>query len=249
MRVGWAGLLTVMTWMTNGHSMDVDVHFETGGSARIRIYHVPALEPLGAVKVRLKLRPEAAPEAVANQAPSAGPWSQFLPQVQRSGNDLTVWAMAPNIGESRDSSSKLVADVTLAFASAKPMAAAADLIDSVIVVEAWTPFGKKTTLGKSNLTTGLHPAAPAASAPVERIRGLAHTLSFSLAKAQRVRVSVSDFRGRRMASVLDRKLNPGMQEVTWDGKADGGKPLPTGTYFLRLEAGAYSYDRKLEVPK
>lgn len=250
MQVGWAGLLTLATLITQGHPMDVDVNFsEQSGAAHIRIFHVPAKEPLGAVKLRLTLRPEAGLEAVTTLEPAAGPWSQFMPQTVRSGNTLTLWAMAPNIGESRDSSAKLVFDVNLVLAATKPMSVAADLIDSIVVEEAWTPFGRKTVLGK-NLTTGLR-STPRALAPtlVERIRGSSRSLNFSLGKTQRVRVYVSDFRGRRMADILDKKLTPGMHEITWDGKADGGNPLPAGTYFLRLEAGTYAYDRKLEVAK
>jgi hypothetical protein len=250
MQVGWAGLLTLAALITQGHPMDVDVNFsEQTGAAHIRIFHVPAKEPLGAVKLRLKLRPEAGLEAMTILEPAAGPWSQFMPQAVRSGNTLTLWAMAPNIGESRDSSAKLIFDVNLVLAAAKPMALAADLIDSVVVEEAWTPFGQKTVLAK-NLTTGLRsaPGTPGSNL-VERMRGSTRSLDFNLGKAQRVRVYVSDFRGRRMADILDKKLAAGMHEVTWDGKADGGGPLPAGTYFLRLEAGTYAYDRKLEVAK
>ncbi|HKP94745.1 MAG TPA: hypothetical protein VJ385_03210 [Fibrobacteria bacterium] len=247
MRYGWA-ILLLAACVSKGHPLDVDVHFsESGGAARLRIFHVAAREPLGAVKLRLKLKPGMGTDAVTSLQPASGPWSQFLPQAKSAGGNVTVWAMAPNIGESRDSASRLIADLTLALAPGKTPAAAADLIDSVIVEEAWTPFGQKTALSR-NLTTGMRPARDReAPVPVERIRGLTRSLTFTLAKAQRVRVYVSDFRGRRLADVLDRKLAPGLHEATWDGMARGGKPLAAGSYFLRLEAGTYAYDRKLEV--
>ncbi len=248
MRAGLLGITALTAAMALGHGMDVDVQFSNpAGSARIRIYQVPAREPLGAVKLRLKLSPQAGMAAVASTAPAAGPWSQFAPQLRRAGDEMIVWAMAPNIGESKDSGAQLIADLNVSLSPSKPMAAAADLIDSLIVAEAWSPFGKKTTLTQ-NLTTGLRSSGEAsASGPVERMRGSLRTLDFTLAKAQRVQVYVSDFRGRRVAAILDGKLGAGMHQVEWDGKADGGKPLPAGSYFLRLEAGAYAYDRKLEV--
>jgi hypothetical protein len=239
----WAGLLALISY---GHTLDVDVRFFDQSGAAINVTHVPSKEPLGAVKLRLRLKPEAGTQAVSSTAPALGPWSQVMPEVRRSGNYVTVWAMAPNLGESRDSEARLVAHLDLSLSPSKPLASAADLIDSVIVEEAFGPAGRKATVANT-LTTGLVPAAPMAQAPVEKVRGLTRSLTFSLAKSQRVRVFVSDFRGRRMADILDKKLSAGMHELTWDGKADGGSPMPAGVYSLRLEAGTYVYDRKLEV--
>jgi hypothetical protein len=244
MRIGWAGLLALATL---GHPMDVDVHFPDQGSARIRLFHVPSKEPLGAIKVRLKLRPGAGAQGAATLLPPAGPWSQVMPQAGFTGGSVTLWAMAPAIGESRDSTSRLIASMELSLSPTVKMADAADLIDSVIVEEAFGPAGARTTLSK-NLTTGLRPAAMAGpAAPVERVRGPNRTLIFTIAKAQRVRANLTDPRGRRIAGIFDKKLGSGMHEITWDGKADGGKDLPGGTYFLRFEAGTFSYVRKLEV--
>jgi FlgD Ig-like domain len=235
--------------------MDVQVEIpqpsspNSSNTARIRIFQSPGKEPLGAVKLRLKLRPEAGTQSVASLAPATGPWSQFAPQLRRSGDELIVWAMAPNIGASKDSTPQLIADLDLILspAPAQPMASAANLIDSVIVMEAWTPFGKATTLAR-NLTTGLRGGKrPAPSAPVEVMRSSLRSLNFTLGKAMRVRAYVADFRGQRVAALCDGKLAAGMHELTWDGRAASGKPLSAGSYFLRLEAGAYVYDRKLEV--
>lgn len=250
MRYGLMGVVLLGMALTEGHSLDVDVEYNSAGtSARIRIFQVPALEPLGAVKLRLKPKSGAASDDLASLAPAAGPWSQIHPVVDFSGTGITVWAIAPDIGLSRDSSAALVADLTLSLAPGRTFATAADLIDSIIVLEALDPFGAKVEV-PSRMTTGLRPGGKdAGTPPVERVRGLTHTLNFSLGKAGRVRVYVVDAHGRRWVSVLDRKLSAGLHEAAWDGKAEGGSPLPAGTYFLRLEAGTYAYARKLEVAK
>src|SRR4051812_11723283 len=114
MRIGWAAIPMVAALITSGHPMDVDVNFsEQSGAAHIRVFQVPAREPLGAIKLRLVLRPEAGLQAMTAAQPAASPWSQFMPQAVRSGSGLTLWAMAPNIGESRDSTPRMVFDVNL----------------------------------------------------------------------------------------------------------------------------------------
>jgi hypothetical protein len=250
MHPGWTGLLVAALCVSEGYPLDVDVGIAQSGatSARIRIFHSPAKEPLGAIRVRLKLRPQAVLSAFTNVQPDAGPWSQFLPQVARQGNDLVVWAMAPNVGASEDSASRLIADLPVEFASTGVITTAQGLIDSVIVEEAFTPFGKKTVIGGTMATTGLRMGKDIAGpGAVERIHGRAHTLDFTLSQSRRVKVYVADIRGKRIATILDRKLPAGMHEASWNGTADGGRPLTAGTYFLRLEAGTYAYDRKLEV--
>jgi hypothetical protein len=237
----------VLALASLGHPLDVNVTFFGQTGAMITVTHVPAKEPLGALKIRLRLKPQAGAQVIVATAPEPGPWSQVMPELRRSGENLTVWALAPNLGESLDGKTREVAHLDMILSPTATLAAAADLIDSVIVEEAFGPSGKKTTVAQ-NLVTSLVPASkPMAGAPVEKIDGPARTLSFTLAKAQRVRVFVSDFRGRRVADVFDRKLSQGMHEIRWDGKASAGGPLPAGTYSLRFEAGTYVYDRKVEV--
>ena len=239
--VGWIGLTG------RAQALEVNVGFAGPNAAIITVTHVPAKEALGAIKLRLRLKPAAGVQVVAAAAPELGPWSQVMPEVRRSGENVTIWALAPNLGQSLDGNARLIAQLSLGLAPAGALAVAEDLIDSVIVEEAFGPSGAKTTVGKS-LSTGLAaPRGALSQTPTEKINGVTRTLNFSLAKAQRVRVYVSDFRGRRVADVFDRKLAAGMHELTWNGRADGGGPLAAGTYSLRFEAGTYVYDRKVEV--
>jgi hypothetical protein len=37
----------------------------------------------------------------------------------------------------------------------------------------------------------------------------------------------------------------GSQSLSWDGRTDTGRQLPSGVYFVKLEAGATTVYRKL----
>ena len=249
----WAGqpaifsILGIFSILSYAHPMNVDVVFyNEGRSAQVRVTHVPAVEPLAALKLRLVFKPGAGAQSLTNIRPAAGPWSQFLPQARFANGKVVVWAMAPASGDGGYDLPRQVAFFDLALSPAQPLASAADLIDSVVVEEAYGPQGQKLSLAR-DMTTGLKPARVPAAAPVERVRGASRTLSFTLGRAQRVRAYVTDVRGKRVADVVDRKLPAGLQEVTWDGMARGGRPLAGGTYLLHLEAGLFTYDRKVEV--
>ncbi len=246
MLISWISVLA----LTNiAQALDINVQLSTQGkNVGIFVSNVPAKEQLGAIKLRLRFKAEAGVEGVIVGSPTDGPWSQILPESNRTSNSLTLWAMAPNLGESGDTSSVNIINVVLAMAPTKTIATAADLIDSVIVEEALTPTGEKTTVGQNITTTSTHRAPKTfGSLPVERMHGRSRTLTFTLGKPSRVRAFVSDPQGKRVVRIFDGKLNSGLQEITWDGNGAGGRPLRPGTYFLRLEAGTFAYDRKLEI--
>lgn len=51
-------------------------------------------------------------------------------------------------------------------------------------------------------------------------------------------LAVFDLGGRRLATVLDREIEPGVQRVSWTGRDDAGRPATAGLYFYRLTLGA-----------
>ncbi|TMQ70823.1 MAG: hypothetical protein E6K81_11720 [Candidatus Eisenbacteria bacterium] len=62
------------------------------------------------------------------------------------------------------------------------------------------------------------------------------TIDFTLPHEGRVRLTVYDLRGRRVATLIDGDRPAGPSTTTWDGRDHLGRPVPAGTYFFRLEA-------------
>jgi subtilisin family serine protease len=76
----------------------------------------------------------------------------------------------------------------------------------------------------------LHAGAPNPFTDATRIR-------FDLPEAVHVRARVFDLRGRLVRTLADRAYPAGSHQVIWDGRDAGGRKLPAGVYFCRLEAG------------
>jgi hypothetical protein len=232
-------------------AFEVGVRIPEGGTqAEIVVRHSPAQEPLGALRFKMRFKEQAGVKAVTVFRPEAGAWSQVQPVLKQDGATAEVYALAPTIGGSKAEAPETIASLRLdlAPASSAALQGATDVIDSVWVEEALQPWGGTSTL-VPRLTTsvGGRAAAASGSGARERVAGISRILSFTLAQPARVKVQVLDAKGRRAVRVFDSRLQKGMHEVVWNGLGQDGNPLPAGTWFLRLETGAFTYNRKLEV--
>jgi len=59
---------------------------------------------------------------------------------------------------------------------------------------------------------------------------------FTLSAGSRARLAIFDARGHRVRLLLDERLPAGAHERLWDARDDGGRRVPPGVYYGRLEA-------------
>ena len=62
-------------------------------------------------------------------------------------------------------------------------------------------------------------------------------LKFALAQDGQVALDIYSLRGERLRALVAESLTAGEHAVTWDGRSDGGRVLPSGVYVARLTAG------------
>ena len=74
-------------------------------------------------------------------------------------------------------------------------------------------------------------------------------IGFNLTEASRVRLTVFDVAGRRVATLLDKPMPAGHHQVTWNGTDDTGRSVSSGTYFYRITSGASVTARKMILLK
>jgi len=70
-------------------------------------------------------------------------------------------------------------------------------------------------------------------------------IRFSLPDAADVLLEVYDLSGRRVATLVDRRLAQGEHVAVWDGTDASGRSVASGTYFCRLRVGDSAQTRKM----
>ncbi len=70
------------------------------------------------------------------------------------------------------------------------------------------------------------------------------TLVFETKSSVPLSIKVYNLRGELVRVLFDGQSSGREQVLNWDGKADGGRELPTGMYLIRLQSGSQSQVRK-----
>lgn len=105
------------------------------------------------------------------------------------------------------------------------------------------------------VTTGIDGTFVASSAPaiITRSRPNPFTsttdVEFLLQSSGPALVAVYDVLGRRVATLADEIFHAGPHILTWDGSGTHGEALPSGMYFVKLDAAGTSSVKKVLLAK
>lgn len=75
------------------------------------------------------------------------------------------------------------------------------------------------------------------------------TIRYSVSEPQEIRLGIYDVQGRLIRSLVDRLESPGFHDVKWEGYDNGGRPVASGIYFVRLVGEGQTTTRKIVLVK
>ncbi|UCC80066.1 MAG: T9SS type A sorting domain-containing protein [Candidatus Zixiibacteriota bacterium] len=74
-------------------------------------------------------------------------------------------------------------------------------------------------------------------------------IRFALPEARMTTIEVFNISGQRVGTLIDRYLEAGKYDITWNGIGDNGKSVSSGVYFYRLSTDSSSITRKMTLLK
>lgn len=75
------------------------------------------------------------------------------------------------------------------------------------------------------------------------------TIRYGLPVDARVNVSIYNILGQRVRQLVDKDQTAGYQTVTWNGRNDAGRPVPSGVYLYQIVAGDFRASKKMLLLK
>ena len=75
------------------------------------------------------------------------------------------------------------------------------------------------------------------------------TISFALVQPADVTLEVFNIVGQKVTVLADDLCQAGHHDIIWDGRDSGGKPVASGIYYYRLQAGDYSETNRMTLLK
>ncbi|MEW5995466.1 MAG: FlgD immunoglobulin-like domain containing protein, partial [Candidatus Zixiibacteriota bacterium] len=74
-------------------------------------------------------------------------------------------------------------------------------------------------------------------------------IGFTLPTALEVKLEVFNLLGQRVKTLVDGRLDAGAHTVSWNATDDAGRPVSSGVYFYRIQAGDFIEAKKMMLLK
>ena len=218
--------------------------------AWVSVAYVPNREPIGGLEIKLQLAPSINVSSLTLSTPEKGAWSQIKPELQRSGNTLVIHTISPVMLNSKDTSRVPILKLQIDLADSAELTEAGDIIENIQLNKAITTAGEelpdiKLTLNDIMNIKGYEQNKGQNPDVSYRCLNRRHTLSFNLAKELKVKGKVMDIKGNTTMLLLDGTLSPGVHSLSWNGRNRTGNLAPPGIYFLQVELGTFTYNKKV----
>ncbi|RKY84546.1 hypothetical protein DRQ11_11365, partial [candidate division KSB1 bacterium] len=72
-------------------------------------------------------------------------------------------------------------------------------------------------------------------------------VKFTLAQAQHITLAIFNILGKKVITLVDKELEPGNYQVSWNGKDDQGNEMASGIYLCLLQAGKWVKVKKMTL--
>lgn len=74
-------------------------------------------------------------------------------------------------------------------------------------------------------------------------------ISYSLPAPSHVNLSIYNILGQKVVTLIDSHQSAGHHSISWNGRNESSKPVSSGVYFYRVEAGSFTQSRKMILLK
>ncbi|MBN1949087.1 MAG: T9SS type A sorting domain-containing protein, partial [Candidatus Cloacimonetes bacterium] len=75
------------------------------------------------------------------------------------------------------------------------------------------------------------------------------SIKFSLHERDHVRIEIFNLKGEKVSTLVNEELDAAFYSITWNGTDDNQRPVTSGVYFYKMQAGKFISARKMILMK
>jgi hypothetical protein len=218
-------------------------------SCTLEFLYVPANEDIGGMQFGIRSAKSFSLTDISASSPEQGAWSQISPVLVRKDPRISLSVINPAFLKSALADTTVMFQLKLEFAGNDVPQNWQSLFDSLNIEKLISTDGKeiKSTLNFGALAvSGKGFSNNAQCRYVLKARRI-HELTFSLKNDSNVKARVIDAKGKVIRILTDSKMAAGIHTVGWDGRTVGRSIAASGIYFIQLETGSFTYNKKVSV--
>lgn len=218
-------------------------------SCILQFYSVPQSENIGGMQLDLRTAKSFSLTDVTASSPEQGAWSQISPALNRKDQQVVLSAINPAILKSSLTDTTIMIQLELNFSGENAPQNYQELFDSLNIKSLISTDGKeiKSTLNFGTLAVSKHRASNSTLCNYSLKARRIHELTFSLKNDAVVKTRVIDAKGKVIRVLSESKMSAGIHTVAWDGSTGGHSITASGVYFMQLETGSFTYNKKVSV--
>ncbi|MDI6808366.1 MAG: FlgD immunoglobulin-like domain containing protein [Candidatus Eisenbacteria bacterium] len=70
-------------------------------------------------------------------------------------------------------------------------------------------------------------------------------IAFGVLSETDVKLMIFDVRGRLLRTLVNSRLSRGLHQISWDGRDENGRRVPSGVYICQFKAGSLTQSRRI----
>ena len=143
---------------------------------------------------------------------------------------------------------------TLSYAPPQPWTNVRFIKVETVQSPSWVSW-KEINVVAANVTDVVAPSGETGPATIELIQNYPNpfnpgtTIEYKVRGTGQIRIRIFNVIGEPVRNLVNEVKTQGLYRVLWDGKDDGGRPLPSGAYYYQLTSDSYAAARRMILLK
>ncbi len=247
-------LILFLCVTTNAVTIDVFVFTDgvSNGTITITCSNNPSQEALKGIGVQFTINSGLDVSSVQVEPPLNNMWSMVRPQLKRDHNKIDIISISPfSVVNKKDTTVEVfIASCQISGAGLKTLPYN-EIIQNITIADALDASASSVQITLTTNYDGcvgtLSGDEPGVNKTVIRKMGRSYSLAFKIDRKKAIRTFIINAQGKVVKHFPERNYDKGFHTIRWDGSNQHGTPVAAGIYFIQIEIGNKTYNKKVSV--